>query len=142
MKREKKKGTSIIFLNDSNEVLLFKRDNKKEIPFPDCWDILGGQVEEGETPVECIIREMHEEISVRLIDPNLFNVYDMEDRIEYTFWKRKNFDIAKIVLHEGQCLKWFTKEEINGMPNEELAFGFKSVLLDFFRQKPFEKENA
>ncbi len=138
MKVRRKKGTSIIFLNDSNQVLLFLRDDKKGILFPNCWDVLGGQVEEGETPVECIIREMHEEISVRLRDPNLFNVYDMDDRIEYTFWQRADFDIAEMVLHEGQHLEWFTEEEISRMPDAKLAFGFKSVLLDFFHQKPFE----
>ena len=142
MKGKKKKGASIIFLNNSNQVLLFLRDDKEEIPFPNCWDILGGQVEEGEAPIECITREMHEEISVRLKDQTLFNVYDMDDRIEYTFWQRANFDIARMVLHEGQRLKWFTKEEISRMPDKELAFGFKSILLDFFHQQPFEKENA
>ena len=141
-KSKKRRGTSIIFLSKSNEVLLFQRDNAKGIPFPNCWDVLGGQVEEGETPVECIVREMREEMSVQLQSPRLFNVYDMEDRIEYTFWERADFDIAGIALQEGRCLEWFTEQEIGRMPDSALAFGFKSVLLDFFRQKPFEEEDA
>jgi 8-oxo-dGTP diphosphatase len=137
-----KKGASILFLNHANQVLLLLRDDRQEIPFPNCWDALGGHVEEGETPRECITREMNEEIGKSLKDPRLFNVYDMEDRIEYTFWQREDFDIDEIHLNEGQRLKWFTEEEIKRMPNEELAFGFKSILLDFFHQKPFHNENA
>jgi 8-oxo-dGTP diphosphatase len=137
-----KKGASILFLNHANQVLLLLRDDRQEIPFPNCWDALGGHVEEGETPRECITREMNEEIGKSLKDPRLFNVYDMEDRIEYTFWQREDFDIDEIHLNEGQRLKWFTEEGIKRMSDEELAFGFKSILLDFFHQKPFHNENA
>ena len=85
-----------------------------------------------------LTREMNEEIGVKLENPNLFNVYDLNDRVECTFWQRADFDIRKITLNEGQRLKWFTEREINRMTDKELAFGFKSIILDFFHQKPFE----
>ena len=132
-----KKGTSLIFFNDRNEVLLFLRDNKKTIRYPNCWDILGGGVEEGETPEMCIIREMEEEIEYTLREPRLFKIYEEEDRIEHTFWQRENFDLATTPLHEGRRLKWFSEADIRKMPEEEFAFGFKSVLLDFYREKPW-----
>ena len=131
----KKKGTSMIFLNDADQVLLFQRDDKPTIPFPNCWDILGGHVEEGETPAETIIREIEEEIGLKLHNPVLFKVFDMADRIENTFWQRANLNIATQRLNEGQRLKWFTENEIRSMTNDQLAFGFRSVLLEFFRQK-------
>ena len=138
----KNKGTSMIFLNDADQVLLFQRDNKSTIPFPNCWDILGGHVEEGETPAEAIVREIEEEIEIKLHNPVLFKVFDMADRIENTFWQRANLDIATQRLNEGQRLKWFTEDEIRSMTNAQLAFGFQSVLLEFFRQKPFADMKA
>lgn len=138
----KKKGTSMIFLNDADQVLLFQRDNKPTIPFPNCWDILGGHVEEGETPAETIVREIEEEIELKLHNPVLFKVFDMADRIENTFWQRANLDIATQRLNEGQRLKWFTEDEIRRMTHDQLAFGFRSVLLEFFRQKPFANMKA
>lgn len=132
MKTQKTQGTSIIFLNSENKVLLFLRDDNKDIPFPNCWDILGGRVEEGETPEEAIKREMLEELELELHNPILFGIFDMDDRIENTFWQRADFDISQMPLHEGKCLQWFAQEEINLMPNEKIAFGFKSILLDFF----------
>ena len=138
VKNKKKMGTSIFFINNMHQVLLFLRDNKKSIPFPNCWDALGGNVKSGETPLNCIIREMDEEIGIKLETPNLFNVYDMNDRIECAFWKKENLDINKINLTEGQRLKWFAEQDINKMVDSELAFGFKSIILDFFQQKPFD----
>ena len=134
----KKKGTSILFLNSSGQILLFLRDNKPEIPFPNCWDVLGGHVEEDEEPQTCIKREMQEEIEVDVVNPRLFNVYDMDDRLEYTFWTQADLDIARLTLHEGQRLKWFSENDIKGMTDNLFAFNFKPIILDFYRKKPWQ----
>ena len=60
--RKKKRGVSIIFINPSGQILLFLRDQKNDIPYPNYWDVLGGNVEDEETPQQCILREMKEEI--------------------------------------------------------------------------------
>jgi 8-oxo-dGTP diphosphatase len=132
-----KQGTSIIFINDKFQILLVKRDDKKDIPFPGYWDVPGGHVEDNETPKACIIREMKEEIETEIKDPLLFNTYDMPDRIEHTYWLNADLDISRINLHEGQYLRWFSEDEINRLSDRELAFGFKSILEDFFKHKPF-----
>ena len=53
-----KEIASIILENDKGEFLLYLRDNKPDIPFPGYWDLIGGHVEEGETPEEALIREV------------------------------------------------------------------------------------
>ena len=135
-------GTSMIFIrrdNDEPEVLLFLRDNIDTIPYPDCWDIPGGHVEDGETPEECIVREMLEEIGVDIGTPELFRIYRMNDRIEYTYWQPFSLDIDKIQLNEGQALRWFTEKELRNMRGEDFSFGFREVLFDFFHDHAFEK---
>ncbi|RLC55082.1 MAG: NUDIX hydrolase, partial [Candidatus Cloacimonadota bacterium] len=57
----KRSGSSIIFVNDKKQILLFLRDDKAGLPYRNMWDVPGGHVEENETPKECIIREMKEE---------------------------------------------------------------------------------
>ena len=98
------------------------------------WDVPGGHLEPGETPEKCIVREMREEMDLQLEDFKLFSVQELDDRIEYTFWKKKNFDISQITLHEGQRLSWFSKEEVE---KTELALGFNQILEAFFREAPF-----
>lgn len=127
----KRKGCSIIFVNDSRQVLLFLRDDIPTIPFPNMWDVPGGHVEPGETPEQCIVREMREEMEMDLSGFSLFSIMDFPDRIEYTFWKKSNLDIDRITLHEGQRLKWFDREEVE---KTRLALGFNRILRSFFSQ--------
>ena len=130
----KRKGTSIIFVNDKRQILLFLRDDKPGLPYRNMWDIPGGHVEDGETPEQCIIREMKEEMDLTLNSFELFSVKEFDDRIEYTFWKKANLDIEKVNLHEGQRLKWFTETEAK---NTKLAYGFNEIVDDFLKKAPF-----
>ena len=130
----KRKGTSIIFVNDQKQILLLLRDDKPDIPYPNMWDIPGGHVEDGESPEQCIVREMKEEMDLNLKEFQLLSVMEFVDRIEYTFWKKLNLDIQNINLHEGQKLKWFTEFEVK---NTKLAYGFNEIVDDFFEKAPF-----
>jgi 8-oxo-dGTP diphosphatase len=130
----KRKGTSIIFVNDKKQVLLLLRDDKPDIPYPNMWDIPGGHVEDEETPEQCVVREMKEEMDLDLEEFQLLSVMEFVDRIEYTFWKKVNLDIESINLHEGQKLKWFTEFEAR---NTKLAYGFNEIVDDFFKKAPF-----
>ncbi|MGB2690682.1 MAG: NUDIX domain-containing protein, partial [Desulfobacterales bacterium] len=77
----KRKGTSIIFVNDQKQVLLLLRDDKPDIPYPNMWDIPGGHVDDGETPEQCIVREMKEEMDLNLEEFQLLSVMEFTDRI-------------------------------------------------------------
>ena len=49
-------------------VLLVHRHSSREW-YPDCWDLVGGHVETGESPHEAVIRECLEELGVHVHDP-------------------------------------------------------------------------
>jgi len=126
-------GTSMIFYDSQGRVLMYLRDDKKEIKCPNRWDLLGGHPEADETPTQCIARELQEELEYSAAQPHLFSIYSFDDRTEYTYCAEENIDVAKTVLHEGQYLKWFTKQEIDDLPDDSFAFGFKKVLTEFYR---------
>jgi 8-oxo-dGTP diphosphatase len=130
----KRKGSSIIFVNDEGQILLFLRDNKPDLPYPNMWDIPGGHVEADESPGKCIMREMKEEMDLVLDNFNLFSKIEFEDRIEYTFWARADLNIAEIKLAEGQKLKWFTRNEAK---QTQLAYGFNEIVEKFYSEAPF-----
>ena len=129
----KRKGSSIIFVNDKEQILLFLRDNKPDLPYPNMWDVPGGHVEANEHPEECIIREMKEEMDLDIDEFDLFSKIEFEDRIEYTFWASADLDIDKIELTEGQQLKWFTRDEAK---QTQLAYGFNEIVENFFSIAP------
>ncbi len=122
-------GTSIIFHNAARQVLLVLRDSIPTIACPGMWDLPGGHIEKGETPEECIVREMQEEIEVDVANCKLFRVYEFSDRREYVFHQEAEFEPEKMVLHEGEMLRWFSSAETEAC---ELAYGFNEVLADWF----------
>ena len=114
--------------------MLFLRDNKPDLPYPNMWDVPGGHVEADESPEKCIVREMKEEMDLILDEFELFSKIEFEDRIEYTFWTRADLDIDEIELTEGQKLKWFTRDEAK---RTQLAYGFNEIVEKFYSKAPF-----
>ena len=133
--KEPCRGCSILFINDRREVLLLLRDDISTIPYPGMWDIPGGHVEPNETPFECIVREMKEEMGLDLAGHRLFARTEFYDRIEYTFWKHVSLDLDHIHLTEGQCLAWFSESKAR---NTSLAYGFNRIIDRFFNGRPYE----
>ncbi len=137
--RMKIHGTNIIFFNDEQKVLLHLRDDKPEIPYPNRWGLPGGHIDEQETPEECILREMHEELDLELHNIRLFVAAERSYGTEHTYWARANFQPEKITLSEGQGVQWFSYSEIQRMP---LIYEDNAILDDFFVQQPFEEEES
>ena len=122
-------GAGILLLNRNNEVLLLLRDDKVDIPFPNMWDIPGGKVEDNETPIEAIRREMMEEMSIKdLGEIQLFKIITSENITDYIFWKRLDLITSEIDLQEGQRIEYFNLERIR---KTKLAFNYNEVLEEF-----------
>ena len=128
-----KEIAEIIFENDKGEILLYLRDNKPDIPFPDYWDLIGGHLEEGETPEEALIREVKEELNIDLVDYTFYKKYecltgDAYPNIKYVYSGYINLPIEEITLLEGDHPQFFTRDEI---PNVKFANILKSIVLDY-----------
>jgi len=132
----KRKGASIIFVNSRSQVLLLLRDDLPDLPYPNMWDVPGGHVEKDETPEECIVREMQEEMNLIIHDVKIFSVIEFSDRVEYTFWVTLNFNEDDVNLTEGQRIKWFSETEAK---NIELAYGFNEIIENFYKEAPFKR---
>ena len=131
------KIAAIILENDKGEFLLALRDNKSWIPFPNHWDLIGGHVEEGETPEEALIREVKEELDIELTGYSFYKEFlclegDAFENIKYIYTGKINIPIEEITLYEGQKAQYFTKEEI---PDVKFANIIKSVVLDYIKYK-------
>ena len=127
-------GTNIVMINSVGEVLLYLRDDKPTIKFPNTWCLPGGYVEEGEQPHECIRREIDEEMGV-LLDEQAVRPLVSATRsygVEHTFWTEIDLDLDRVVLTEGQRLKWFTRAEVDA---HELGYEDNAILADFFERR-------
>lgn len=48
------------------DLLVIKRDDKPDIPYPGYWDLPGGGREGDESPQDCALRETYEEVTLSL----------------------------------------------------------------------------
>lgn len=62
----------MLFNKDYDKVLLVKRNKK---PYKNCWNGIGGKIEDGETPIEAAIRECMEETNIVMNNPKLLVTY-------------------------------------------------------------------
>ena len=63
----------IMLFNKNKDKLLLVKRNKK--PYKDCWNGIGGKIEENETPLEAAKRECIEETNIALENPKLLVTY-------------------------------------------------------------------
>ncbi|MEM7319808.1 MAG: NUDIX hydrolase [Pseudomonadota bacterium] len=63
------------------DLLVIRRDNRPDIPFPDHLDLPGGGREADETPIECALRETREEVGLVLRPDEIVwtRTYDREN---------------------------------------------------------------
>lgn len=62
--------TAEVYIMHGDEVLMFKRSEKKK-NFPGFWSIPGGHVDEGEDPLAAAIREVKEETGITVTPDNM-----------------------------------------------------------------------
>jgi len=116
---------ALLFDRDG-KLLIYLRDDKPSIPFPNHWDLIGGHVEAGETPEEALCREVHEEIDVRLDAWRLFRRYeclvgDVYPNTKFIYYAQLDVAPADLTLHEGQRLTSIA-------PSQLCEFKFANVL--------------
>ncbi len=131
----------VIFEDSLNNVLLYLRDNKLNIPFPNTWGLLGGLLDEEETPEQGIKREIKEELGLR--NGAVCELQDCEflftsprkdiDRTEYVFRAPLIERVENLVLHEGQRLELFSQSSAKNTNN--IVPHHKEILLRYFELK-------
>ena len=105
-------------VDTDGRVLLAQRPEGKQLA--GLWEFPGGKVEPGETPEQCIIRELHEEIGIETDIPCLAPLtfashsYDDFHLLMPLFVCRRFRGIAQ--PREGQALKWVRPKQMRDYP--------------------------
>mgnify|MGYP005991041405 CR=1 FL=1 len=68
-------GAKVAFFIDEH-ILVYRRDDRPDIPFPAMLDLPGGGRENGESGAECVARETWEEFGIRIAPGELEFVQD------------------------------------------------------------------
>jgi 8-oxo-dGTP diphosphatase len=109
----KQDGASAVIIS-GNKILLFHRDDIETIPFPDCWQLPGGGIEDGETPLQGLQRELFEEVTYIPKKLQPVGYFDNMLGKSYIYIAYVSADEEKQFVHkkdEGQEIGFFTIEE-------------------------------
>jgi 8-oxo-dGTP diphosphatase len=80
------------------------------------WEFPGGKIEPGETPQECLIREVQEEVGIPIAITKEFcrSSYSYPDRdIDFIFFLGEVLDITGLIHPVHQKLAWVSPQELS-----------------------------
>lgn len=101
---------------ESNKVFLHKRDGNTKFN-PNKWAFFGGLNKQDETPKECFVRELEEEIglSAKITDVIHLREYMNVEFSTYriVFYLISNISVDQLVLGEGEGFDWVSLDEID-----------------------------
>jgi 8-oxo-dGTP pyrophosphatase MutT (NUDIX family) len=121
---------SIILENMEGEILLLLRDNKSTHVFPKHWTLIGGNVEDGETPEMAADRELKEETGLK-VSLSFWKRYDREHTL---FIVDQHVFVGKVdtsggILILGRDAQFFKPSEVTYL---KIGYGFKALLNEYF----------
>lgn len=109
------KTTTLCYIEKDNQYLMLHRTKKENDENKDKWIGIGGKIEEGETPFDCIIREAKEETGLTLNKVNFRGIvyfrntfYPDEDMYLFT---SDDFSGTIKDCNEGD-LEWIDKDDL------------------------------
>lgn len=108
------RSTKLLLHNASGELLLLKR-SQYDVHRPGTYDLPGGGVEMGETPLDTIVREAQEEIGLSKAEYDLECYFDRSyHSVKQNRRTTRRFFVARIVAgaaltlsHEHSTHDWF-----------------------------------
>lgn len=133
--------TTLCYIEQDGAYLMMHRVKKEKDINKDKWVGVGGHFEEGESPEECLLREVQEETGLTLTDYRLRGVITFLTDVwqpEYMFlYTAEGFTGAMRDCDEG-VLEWVPKEKVLQLPiweGDKIFFRLMEERQDFFSLK-------
>ncbi len=109
----------IIFRDHAGKILLQFRDSSTAIN-PLNWGFFGGHMDEGEVPLQAVLREAKEELGIELAESDIRLVIERpwthevtgDEKSVFLYEALQPIKWTDIDLNEGSGAAFFTKEEI------------------------------
>lgn len=124
MTEYKKQVAAAIIRDPERKILIAQRSHDDELPL--MWEFPGGKLEPGETPEECVVREIKEELAldIQLLGVYKSILYDYDGGVRLTFF---NAEITggRMRLNVHEDVRWVWPREIKEYdfmpPDEEVV---------------------
>lgn len=129
---------TLCYVMKDNKTLMLFRNKKPNDVHEGKWNGLGGKFEKGETPEECVIREVKEESGLMIKNPKLhgiitFPMFDGKKDWYVFMFTVKDFEGELIDSNEGK-LEWIENKKLLDL---NLWEGDKIFIPWLFQEKYF-----
>jgi 8-oxo-dGTP pyrophosphatase MutT (NUDIX family) len=115
---------ALLLLGD--RYILQLRDNIPTIAAPGLWGLFGGRIESGERPEDALIREIEEELSIRLLEYRPWGTVDAHSEFTnclaryWIFESDVEYCWSHHELKEGQAARDFSFDELDALSVHQL----------------------
>lgn len=129
-------NSTVCYLKKDNKVLMIKFAKK----WGHVYAPPGGKFEEGESPLDCIIREYYEETGLTLINPRLQGLSYWKDQSEgiIFIYTAEDFEGELTTVSEEGSLEWIKLEDLAEIPQFDQNKKFAPYL---FKDELFESKS-
>ncbi|VVP25239.1 RNA pyrophosphohydrolase [Pseudomonas fluorescens] len=100
-----KRRATVIYRRDE-EILFVRKRNAK-------WNLPGGRVEQGETPLQAAVREMAEETGLTFDQLAYVSEYEQDKVIHFLFEARRTGQRKPRPCNEIDDCRWFSTKELD-----------------------------
>lgn len=100
------KMTTLCYIEKDHKILMLRRDKKEQDQSAGKWIGVGGKMEAGESPAECMLREVREETG-----------------LELTSWKLRGVISFMSDIWEDEYMMLYSADEFTGELVEECSEG-------------------
>ena len=113
------KNTTLCYVEQDGKYLMLLRNKKKQDENAGKWIGVGGKFEEGESPQDCLLREVQEETGLHLTQYRFRGIVTfVSDRYETEYmhlFTAHGFEGELTACDEGE-LRWVEKDEVLSLP--------------------------
>lgn len=120
--------SAIIVRDDDDKVFIARRATSKQ-SLPGHWETIGGGIEPGETPEDCIVRELREELRITPKAVRHFRDYVLGGNVCRVFIVALG-DEARPTAADFDDAGWFTRDEVARL--SPMALNCDERLADYF----------
>lgn len=99
----------VLIEREDGKLLFQLRDNNPNIKNRNCWSLFGGGINDGEKPINAVIRELKEELGLKVKKEQLRHLMTIPQITKKSYlFKLRLSKTKKLKLKEGTSFKYYT----------------------------------